>query len=165
MLVSKEACMTATTIDNSLLEKGLWESAEEAFSTMVNLPILRSEHRETATLVGSITFTGLVKGAIYVECTGGAGEKIARSMLMMEESDPLEPSAAIDAIGEVANLVAGGFKARIMETLGAIDISVPTVVSGTTVLPSPGLKGQVIKISATAGQTPIHLATVIQTGG
>lgn len=157
--------MAATTIDNSLLEKGLWESAEEAFSTMVNLPILRSEHSETAILVGSISFTGQAKGAIYVECAPGAGEKIARSMLMMEESDPLEPSAVKDAIGEVSNLVAGGFKTRMMETLGVIDISVPTVISGKAVLPSPGLKGQVIKISATSGQMPIRLAAVIQTGG
>jgi chemotaxis protein CheX len=157
--------MAAITIDNSLLEKGLWDSAEEAFSTMVNLPIRRSEHTETANLVGSITFTGPVKGAIYVECAPGAGETIARSMLMMEESDPLEPSAVKDAIGEVANLVAGGFKARMMETVGTIDISVPTVISGKAVFPSPGLKGQVFRISANAGQMPIRLAAVIQTGG
>jgi len=46
--------MAATMIDNSLLEKSLWGSAEEAFSTMVNLPIGRSEHTETANLVGSM---------------------------------------------------------------------------------------------------------------
>ncbi len=157
--------MTATVIDNSLLEKGLWESAEEAFSTMVNLPIIRSEHTDTANMVGSISFTGPVKGVIYVECAPGAGEKIARSMLMMEESDPLEVSAVKDAIGEVTNLVAGGFKARIMETLGTIDISVPTVISGKAVFPSPRLNGLLVKITASAGQLPIRLAAVIQTGG
>ena len=156
--------MAASMIDNSLLEKSLWESAEEAFSTMVNLPILRSEHSETANRVGSISFTGPAKGAIYVECGAGAGEKIARAMLMMEDSDPLDASAVNDAIGEVANLVAGGFKARIMEAVGEIDISVPTVISGKAIFPSLGLNGQVIKITATAGQTPIRLAAVIQAG-
>jgi len=157
--------MAATTIDNSLLEKRLWESAEEAFSTMVNLPIGRSEHTETANLVGSITFTGPAKGVIYVECAPGAGEKIARSMLMMEESDALEESAVKDAIGEVSNLVAGGFKTRIMETVGTIDISVPTVISGKAILPAPGPKGQVIQISATAGDAQVRLAAVILPAG
>jgi chemotaxis protein CheX len=157
--------MAAIEIDNSLLEKGLWESAEEAFSTMVNLPIGRSEHTEAANLVGSITFTGPVKGAIYVECAPGAGEKIARSMLMMEESDPLEESAVKDAIGEVTNLVAGGFKARMMDSIGAIDISVPTVISGKTILPVPGAKGQVIKICASVGDLPVRLVAVILAAG
>lgn len=157
--------MTESTIDNSLLEKSLWESAEEAFATMINLPILRSDHTETANRVGSITFTGPSKGVIYVECAGGAAEKIARAMLMMEASDPLDESAVKDALGETTNLVAGGFKARIMETVGAIDISVPTVISGKALLPSPGLKGQVIKIAAQAGDMPIRLTAVIQTGG
>jgi CheY-specific phosphatase CheX len=132
---------------------------------MVNLSICRSEHTETAILVGSISFTGPVKGALYVECAAGSGEKITRSMLMMEDSDPLEPSAVKDAIGEVANLIAGGFKARMMETVGEIDISVPTVISGKAVFPSPGLNSQVLKISASAGETPICLATVIHTAG
>lgn len=157
--------MAETAIDNTLLEKGLWESAEEAFSTMVNLPIRRADHAEAANQVGSITFTGPVKGVIYVECAGQVGEKITRSMLMMDESEPLEPSAVQDAIGEVTNLVAGGFKARIMDSIGAIDISVPTVISGKAILPSPGLKGQIIKIAALAGNSPLHLAAVILSGG
>ncbi len=157
--------MTETTIDNSLLDKSLWESAEEAFSTMVNLPISRQDHSQTANLVGSITFTGPVKGVIYVECQPGTGETVARSMLMMEESDPLEISAVRDAVGEVTNLIAGGFKARIMNTLGIIDISVPTVISGKAILPSPGPASHVIKITALAGNAPIRLAVVIQAAG
>ncbi|NLH17390.1 MAG: chemotaxis protein CheX [Phycisphaerae bacterium] len=156
--------MAETAIDNTLLEKGLWESAQEAFSTMVNLPIQRADHSDLANRVGSITFTGPVKGVIYVECAGQAGEKITRSMLMMDESEPLESSAVQDAIGEVTNLVAGGFKARIIDSIGTIDISVPTVISGKAILPSPGLKGQVIKITASAGEQPVRLAAVIHLG-
>jgi chemotaxis protein CheX len=157
--------MPATIIDNSLIEKSLWDSAEEAFSTMVNLPIARAAHEETAVRVGSITFTGPYKGVIYLECAGNAADKIARSMLMMEDAEPVESSAVQDAIGEVTNLVAGGFKARIMETMGTIDISVPTVISGKAILPSPAAKGQVVKMSASAGDCPIRLAVVILAAG
>ncbi len=131
---------------------------------MVNLPIEKSDHAETTTMVGSITFTGSIRGAVYVECAEGAGEIIARSMLMLDEAEAVEDTAVKDALGEVANLVAGGFKARIADAVGSIDISVPTVICGQSIFPSPGLKGNVVQLSAIGGNAKLKLAIVYLQG-
>jgi CheY-specific phosphatase CheX len=130
-------------VETVALEECLWQGAKEAFDTMIMLPIEKVEDFDAeldghTTLVGSITFSGALQGAVMIKCSDDCAEKIAKNMLMMEPDEAIEASDVHDAFGEVVNLVTGGFKSRIADTIGGIDISVPMVMEGMEMTPATG---------------------------
>jgi chemotaxis protein CheX len=125
-------------IEQAKIKNSLLESASEAFETTVMLPIEEAAAPEneldaSQLFVGSITFTGRLQGAVNIHCHQDVGVKIAKSMLMAEEDETLDDSEVVDAIGEVVNLVIGGMKSRIQDTVGDLDISIPTVLKGKNI--------------------------------
>jgi CheY-specific phosphatase CheX len=63
---------------------------------------------------------------------------MARAMLMMEPDDPLDETEICDAYGEITNILIGGFKSRIAETVPEMKISIPSVVRGQKITPGAG---------------------------
>jgi CheY-specific phosphatase CheX len=159
--------MPNTKIDPILLENALWESADEAFQTTVMLQLKRcqdcpecEEIPDQKAVMGSITYSGQLMGAVTVKADLASGEKIARTMLMMEDNEHVEQTEMEDAFGEVVNLVIGGFKSRIAESLGNIDISVPTVVSGKNVKTSVTGGFEVVDINCKSDDTVVKLSVL-----
>lgn len=117
----------------------IWESAKETFETMIFLPIEQADgtigQPETTSLIGTITFTGSVQGSFSILCRMEGAEKIARAMLMLEPDDALEEADLGDAFGELTNLVIGGIKTRLNETVSDFKISIPTVTQGIRIHP------------------------------
>ena len=135
------------------LEEALWQSAKESFETMIMLPIERSEGEtqeiETSkSIISSIAFMGPIKGAVTIKCDCQSADKVARSMLMMTEEDELGAEDIHDAVGEVTNLVIGGFKSRIAESVGEIELSIPIVMEGKEVVPAIGSNGTMAEVVA-----------------
>ncbi|MHC4926950.1 MAG: chemotaxis protein CheX [Planctomycetota bacterium] len=130
-------------IDQAVIKEYIWESAKEAFETMIFLPIENNngqsdpEEGAAVSLIGTITFTGQLQGSFSILCRMEGVEKIARAMLMIDEPDPIEGADVCDALGEVVNLVLGGVKARLNQTLPDIQISIPTVNQGMQIHPFP----------------------------
>ena len=148
------SCREIVMTDQAKLKDSLWKSASEAFETMVMLPIQQVPKQvesmdESTSMIGSITFTGKLEGALLIQCSDSGAQKIAKSMLMAEEDEQLEEAEVKDALGEVANLVLGGFKSRIAESVGTIDLSVPTVVKGQK-LRLVGKANEKIELAGTA---------------
>lgn len=140
-------------VETVTLEEALWESAKEAFATMIMLPIERIENGEqeietSKSVFSSITFTGPIKGAVVIKSAYESSEKIARSMLMMSPEDEITTEDIFDAAGEVANLVLGGLKSRIADSVGDIDVSIPMVIEGREIVPSIGKNDGKIEVSA-----------------
>lgn len=129
-------------IEETLLQDHVWESAKEAFETMISLPIERTD--DTVQLDASqliiciITFGGALEGAFSARCTIGCAEKIARAMLMMGPDDELSEPETCDAFGEVVNMLLGGLKTRINQTYPDIQISIPSTVKGLDIEPTMG---------------------------
>ncbi len=126
--------------DTSRLSEVLYNSTLEAFETQILLPINRCEdieidHSERM-LIASISYTGPIEGAVFVISSLDCAKLISRTMLMAESEDELSDEDIEDAMGEAANLVAGGFKARTADDIGSITISVPTVMTGSDIWPS-----------------------------
>ena len=152
-------------VETVTLEECIWQGAKEAFETMIMLPIEQTEDFDTeldssTTLVGSITFTGSLQGAVILKCSIDSAEKIAKSMLMMEPDEPVEESEIHDAFGEVVNLVIGGFKSRIAESIGNIEISVPMVMEGKEMVPATGAGGQKVAVFAQGQDCKLKLIVV-----
>ncbi len=140
-------------IETVTLEEALWQSAKESFETMIMLPIERSENVEqeietSKSIVSSIAYTGSIKGAVTIICDSQSADKVARSMLMMTPEDELATEDIHDAIGEVTNLVIGGLKSRIAESVGQVEVSIPVVMEGKEVVPAIGSNGNMAQIVA-----------------
>ena len=152
-------------IETVALEECLWESAKESFATMIMMPIEKTEDfdaefEDMQAVVGSITFSDALQGAVIIKCCSKSAENIAKNMLMMEPDEAIEMSEVQDAFGEVVNLVIGGFKSRIAESVGSIDISVPMVMEGMEMIPATGADGHKAVVFASGADCKLKLIVV-----
>jgi chemotaxis protein CheX len=92
----------------------------------VGKPFLKTDNARVADVSGVIGFSGDATGSVVLDFAFDAASKLATAFAGME-IDPKSPDFA-DAIGELANMVAGGAKAK-FDGLN-INISLPNVIVG-----------------------------------
>lgn len=143
-------------LETSVLQEYLWNSVCDSFETMIMMPVEKVIEEEGfeyngILLASSITFTGDIKGCLALLCSFGCAKKITKSMLMLDDEDELDENEVKDALGEVANLVIGGFKSRLMDTGDTINLSIPTVTKGRRMRPALGLGAQRFSLFAKGG--------------
>jgi len=141
-------------IDQICITDAFLEGAKEVFETMIFMDIEKSSEPEQEiegnTLLGSITFKGDIEGNLVgclTICCGTACAKIiALNMLGMEPADELSEEEVRDAIGEVTNMVMGSVKTRLQDSVGDLQVSIPTVISGRWLENSLGEKASKVSI-------------------
>lgn len=122
------------TIPAELLTN-LITSTEEVFETMVFKPLVRLpvvEHTREVTgahVVATVAFAGHRRGVVAIHASLETARDIAGAMLGM-------PAASVDqempdAMGEVANMVAGTFRNKQAASEPPSNIAVPTVTLGS----------------------------------
>jgi chemotaxis protein CheX len=115
-------------------------AANEVFEMMVNTGIVRGAPAliPVPECTAIVNLTGSILGALSLRCGIGTATQIAAFMLK------LPPERAIhyggDALGELANMIAGDFKNRINRLSDGCLLSTPTVVVGMG-YHSPALNG------------------------
>ena len=83
----------------------------------------------TAQLTGIVGIAGAIRANFILQCSQAASIKLSSQMLGILPDDPDSRKASADALGEICNIVAGYFKAKI--GLGdACQLSVPTIIVG-----------------------------------
>ena len=107
----------------------------EVFSTMLGMDV---EVCETRTELGSpsvdegvMAFVGIAGpwvGNGVVSCTAAFACRLCELFLMTEATAVNEE--VLDAVGELANMVIGNFKTAAEAKVGALGLSVPTVIYG-----------------------------------
>lgn len=55
---------------------------------------------------------------------------LARALLCMEPEEELAPADVADALGEIVNILAGGLKARMVESAPSISLGLPIFING-----------------------------------
>jgi CheY-specific phosphatase CheX len=122
---------------NAVLPRAAWhralaETAIEVFSIMVGVSVTApaSDAPRVATqMTGMVGIAGAIRANFILQCSAASSIKLASQMLGISPDDPNAQRAACDALGEICNIVAGYFKARI--GLGdACQLSVPTIIVG-----------------------------------
>lgn len=110
------------------------EATREVFSTMIGLEPAPGEPREERlrsfreSVSGMIGFSGDFRGMVAIHCPSAVALFITGQMLGME---PAEIDSDVrDAVGEIANMVAGGLKIAFSSEGRHVDVSVPTTVAG-----------------------------------
>jgi chemotaxis protein CheX len=103
----------------------------ETFATMMGATLVALEEGETrilAEVTGMVGIAGQVRAVFSLSCSLNSATKLSSRMLGVS----LEEAAALkcDAVGEICNIIAGYFKAKV--GLGDLcSLSVPTVLAGT----------------------------------
>ena len=125
-----EPTAPATKIDAHW--KGLLEcAAMEVFSMMAGLELKAYEeqpaevHGDQTAMVG---MAGALCGMVTVRCMSATASKLAAALLGGDAN--ANPSIMSDAMGELANMVAGNFKSKVTNLADRCLLSVPTVISG-----------------------------------
>jgi CheY-specific phosphatase CheX len=127
-------------IEQLCLDEKLLESAEEIFETMIFMDLDKAEDQDSTiddlTVLGSITFKGAMEGCLCIYCSDSCTRAITMNMLGLETSEDISNDDISDAVGEVCNMVMGCLKKRLIDSVGNLDLSIPTVVNGTDITSS-----------------------------
>lgn len=106
-------------------------TVEEVFSLIVGCACSPAEEiavSEEKSLMAVIGFGGVLSGACVLRCSARAAGVIAGRMMNMEL--PELDATVQDAMGELCNMLAGGWKGRIPELASDCVLSVPAVITG-----------------------------------
>jgi chemotaxis protein CheX len=111
------------------------KATQEVFETMVfkslepGEPIEGLSAKTAANVVASVGFAGQRSGLVAFHSSSETAREIAGAMLGMpaEEVD----GDMADAMGEIANMIAGGFRLKLKSDGLDVAISVPTVITGS----------------------------------
>ena len=126
-----------TSLPRAVFDRATWTpllelSAREVFDIMLGT---RLHAYESSTGANDGEFTALVGlagslcGVLSIRCTGQAARIMASKMLGIppEEVD----NDSWDALGEIANMIAGNFKGKLSGVGNHCMLSVPTIIVGT----------------------------------
>jgi chemotaxis protein CheX len=106
-------------------------STREVFQRMVGIDVTHvaqpagAPSGSVSALVG---MAGAISSVVRVRCTPETARRVATKMLGGAAGP--EASEWADAMGEIANMVAGNFKSKITELSDGCVLSVPTIVTG-----------------------------------
>ncbi|HUJ96212.1 MAG TPA: chemotaxis protein CheX [Terriglobales bacterium] len=117
-------------LSTSAWSSALGDSAKEVFSMMVATEVTVAADEKLpvlADVTGVIGIGGAFSGVFSLRCSAGAANSIASQMLGVPAEEASSQSA--DAIGEICNMVAGQFKAKIGHEATCM-LSIPTVITG-----------------------------------
>jgi len=111
----------------------LYEAAAQVFEMMVGEPVSRQPdgapdgNYDTTAMVG---LAGSLCGVLSIRCSTASAVGIASKMLGEPEQSAACVDQQLDALGEICNMVAGNFKARVDGLREKCMLSVPTVITG-----------------------------------
>jgi CheY-specific phosphatase CheX len=122
-------------ITDITLDDVLFQSAEEIFETMIFMPLEHSSDMgidiQGDTITSSILFRGTYTGGMAIRCTTQTANSITISMLAMEEDEEVSTDDMHDAMSELANLVMGCVKTRVLDAVGDLRVSIPSIVNNS----------------------------------
>ncbi len=116
------------------LAKIIADATQEIFETMIMLPVTVGEARSEGarkyhcTVSGMVGLAGLFKGMLAIHTPDAIAQGITSSFLGMDVDEVNED--VTDAIGELANMLAGSVKLALSQNGKDITLSIPSTISG-----------------------------------
>ncbi len=116
------------------IKQHLADVTQEVFQSMLSLEVSSGESLEkisnthSNTVSGMVGMTGLFKGALAIHASIEVAKKITGQMLFDEVDEVNED--VLDAMGEMANMLAGNMKTALSNNGKDIELSIPSAVSG-----------------------------------
>jgi chemotaxis protein CheX len=116
------------------IAKDIEAATRTLFETMIMINLeykgvsLMNQLHIKADVAGLTSFLGKYHGTVGVFCSRKFSLRIASNMLMQELTE--FTSDALDAIGEVSNMIAGNVKTKITADYGEMILSIPMILVG-----------------------------------
>ncbi|SRR5579871_532296 len=141
------------TIRRALPSNAVWmrlleAATREVFLTMLGeaaAPAVYGDDDQTPTpdFTALVGLSGGLDGCLRVRCQAPAAYLMGSRLVGM----PLDPqdSLVVDALGEIANMLAGNFKSKIPGLADACRLSVPTVFQGQEFTMESMARGEVLE--------------------
>lgn len=127
-----ETAATGSPFARETLRQALQETLEGVFATMLAKPVAlvavadgSSSPIDVGNIVANVALRGEREGTVSLVCNPGAARTLAASLLMADEPSTLDEAEVLDAIGECANMVAGGLKTRVFDPVGEWALGTP----------------------------------------
>jgi chemotaxis protein CheX len=120
---------TETQIVRDEVETRLDSAVSEVFEMMIERscdPLDGDVNIENGRIVARIQFTGAINGECLLYASQATAEVTAEALLGAAASEPCDPMVD-DAIGELCNMIAGGWKSKLGNPKSSCLISVPAV--------------------------------------
>jgi chemotaxis protein CheX len=149
------------------LEQYLVDATLEVFASMIFIEIAAEPPSDNPgveiepNLSSLIGLGGDIKGILAVHCPEAVALGITAAMLGMEVTELGEDVK--DAIGEIANMVAGGLKASLAASGKKVELAIPTTVVGKAIRTS-GLSGAtraMVLFSSPLGRFAVELRFIL----
>ena len=110
-------------------------------------------------LTAMVGMAGALCGMATVRCSPETASKLAAQMLGQEAAS--NPATGCDALGELCNMIAGNFKAKV-STLGEhCHLSVPTVIRGESYSLATSEPVESVNVVLNYSGQPIHISLVV----
>jgi chemotaxis protein CheX len=112
--------------------RNLMETVDEVFQMMLGAAchlVAEEAMEEAETITAVVGFGGLLSGACVFHAGGAAALTIASTLTGMEFAEI--DDTVKDAIGEVCNMLAGGWKSKVPDLSANCGLSIPAVITGS----------------------------------
>ena len=117
------------------LDELVTKAVTDVFGTMLSMSMQRVPLPTTAdiepSIAGSVGFTGRVGGVVYIHTAAAFAKRITATFLQMKEWELNGDEMVNDAVGEIANMLVGHIKSRLVDRGMACALTVPSVVRGS----------------------------------
>jgi chemotaxis protein CheX len=113
----------------SVYRSDLTQIVESVFQTMLHLEVAQVDviwEPAPDVITGAIYFAGTWKGAVLLECTRPQAYELTHRLMGIDTPANINDDVR-DAMGEMANMLAGNLKSVLPH---GIDLSMPSVVEG-----------------------------------
>ncbi len=149
------------------IERYITEATLEVFAAMIFIDIMPGEPLKgrndgiDSNLTSMIGLAGDLQGVLAVHCPETAALGITSAMLGMDVVTMDDDVR--DAIGEIANMVAGGLKLALVEDDITTELAIPTTVLGKAVRTSgqAGVSRFIVPFATPVGNFGIELKYVL----
>ncbi len=117
------------------LDQLVTSAVSSVFGTMLNLPVVMEAPDAQITngephVAGSVGFIGTVNGMVYVYSSASFARRVTCGLLGQKNSEP-GVEMINDAIGEIANMVVGNIKSRLVDRGMDLILTIPSIVRGS----------------------------------
>jgi len=140
----------------AVLERAAREVFELMLGCQLTIAAPTQENMEITSMVG---LAGKLCGVLSVRCNHQGGALMASKMLGVEPAN-IGPEMS-DALGEIANMVAGNFKNKIEGLSDSCMLSVPTVITGQDYQMQPATDSDALELSLLCENLPLKISLVV----
>jgi chemotaxis protein CheX len=129
-------------------------------SAQLAQPPAPTQTQNQSGLTAMVGIAGVLCGIITIHCSTETAIRLASKMAGDEAAK--DPIIVNDAIGELCNMVAGNFKAKVSSLADHCMLSVSTVITGENYALQSAEPSESLQVSLLFESSPVHISLITQ---